>query len=79
MMVELCSLVGLQGDNNNLLGPMERSVVFRGVNQLLKVIQGRELYDQNLDEKNGSVQIKFYRHIAQVLIGCRQSDDVCGM
>lgn len=74
-MLELCNLIGLHSDNSNLTGPIETSLVIRTVHLLLKIIQGRELYDQSLDEKNESVQIKFYRHTVQVLIDCKQSQE----
>ena len=74
-MVEFCSMIGLRSDNNDLSGPIRSSVVFRTLNELLKIIQGRELYEQFLDEKNGLVQVKFYKHVVQVLTDFKQSVD----
>ncbi|XP_045209505.2 unhealthy ribosome biogenesis protein 2 homolog isoform X2 [Mercenaria mercenaria] len=75
LMKELCSLTGLHSDSNKLSGQVKTSVVFRTLHQLLKIIQGRELYDQHLDEKNEAEQFKFYRHIVHFLITCKQSND----
>jgi hypothetical protein len=68
-------MIGLRSDNNDLSGPIKSSVIFRTLHELLKIIQGRELYEQFLDEKNELVQLKFYKHVVHVLTDFRQSLD----
>ena len=66
MLMECCTLIGLKSDSAALCETLDKTLVIRGVNQLLKVVQRWDVYDVAADDKGK--QLQFYRHVVNVLL-----------
>ena len=66
MLRECCDLIGVKPDSAALSEEVDKIVVTRGINQLLKVVQRWDIFVVTTDDKGK--QLQFYRHLINVLL-----------
>ncbi|KAJ8307245.1 hypothetical protein KUTeg_015329 [Tegillarca granosa] len=71
----ICSVIGLKSNTSDLCGPLKETVVLGVISSMLIQIQKCDVYSVTEDKSAENTQLKYYRHILDVLLKCKRSPE----